>query len=60
MWGVLIILAMILIPYQVWVMTGASHYWDGVYIVFGTAILTIIVSFTFYYFNVKKFNLRVE
>lgn len=56
MWGVLIILAMIRIPYHVWVLTGSSPYWDGAYIVFGAALLTIILSFTFYYFSVKKFN----
>ncbi|MCP8616357.1 hypothetical protein [Salirhabdus salicampi] len=48
LWGVLIILAMGFIPYQVWVLTGSSHYWDGVYIVGGTALLTIAVSFIFF------------
>lgn len=56
MLGVLIIFAMILIPYQVWVLTGSSHYFDAVYIIGGTTLITIIVSFTFYYFRAKKFN----
>ncbi|GAA0479660.1 hypothetical protein GCM10008986_00120 [Salinibacillus aidingensis] len=48
-WVVLIISAFIYIPYKVWVLTGRSHYWDGAYIIGGTALLTIIISFVFYY-----------
>ncbi|MBM7661097.1 hypothetical protein JOC85_001869 [Bacillus mesophilus] len=49
LWGVLIIATIIFIPYQVWVLTGSSTYWDGAYIVLGTALITAIISFVFYF-----------
>ncbi|CQR47525.1 hypothetical protein BN1058_01848 [Paraliobacillus sp. PM-2] len=56
LWGVLVISALIIIPYQVWVLTGSSQYWDGVYIIGGTALLTITVSIISYYKSSMKFN----
>jgi len=56
LWGLLVFAAIIFIPYQVWVLTGSSHYWDGVFIIGGTGILTITVSFIFYYKSSVKFN----
>lgn len=56
LWGVLVIGAFIFIPYQVWVLTGSSHDWDGVYIIGGTAFLTITICFIFYYKSTVKFN----
>ncbi|QHS22396.1 hypothetical protein GWK91_05260 [Virgibacillus sp. MSP4-1] len=48
-WVILIISSFIYIPYNVWILTGRSHYWDGVYITGGTALITIITSFVYYY-----------
>jgi len=56
LWGVLVVSAIIFIPYQVWVLTGSSHYFDAVYIIGGTAFLTTTLSFIFYYKSAKKFN----
>ncbi len=56
LWGVLVIAAMIYIPYQVWLLAGSSPYWDGLYIIAGTVLLTISLSFIFYYKNSVKFN----
>ncbi|SDZ83892.1 hypothetical protein SAMN05421743_101376 [Thalassobacillus cyri] len=56
LWGVLVIAAMIFIPYKVWMLTGSSPYWDGFYIVGGTALLTITVSFIFYYKSSVKLS----
>ncbi|GGM18363.1 hypothetical protein GCM10011351_00190 [Paraliobacillus quinghaiensis] len=49
LWGVVIIAAMIFIPYQVWTISGSSTYWDGAYILLGTGLITAIFSFIFYY-----------
>lgn len=56
LWGVLIVTSMILIPYQVWVITGGSNYWDGVYIFLGTGLLSILISFIFYNKVAAKYN----
>ena len=56
LWGIFILVALIVIPYQVWELTGKSQDWDGVYIIGGTALLTIVVSFVFYY----KSSLKVK
>ncbi|WP_217585862.1 hypothetical protein [Lentibacillus saliphilus] len=56
LWGIPVFIAIMLIPYQVWILTGSSRYWDGVYIIGGTAILTIAVSFVFYYKCSVKYN----
>ena len=56
LWGVLVISALIFTPYQVWVITGSSHYWDGAYILGGSVILTIAVGCIFYYKSATKFN----
>ncbi|WP_113927073.1 hypothetical protein [Bacillus sp. P14.5] len=56
LWGVLVISAIIFIPYQVWVLTGKSHYFDAVYIIGGTALLTIALSFIYYYKSAVKYN----
>ena len=56
LWGLLVFAAIIFIPYQVGVLTGSSHNWDGFYIIGGIGILTITVSFIFYYRSSVKFN----
>ncbi|MFE8700834.1 hypothetical protein ACFYKX_09425 [Cytobacillus sp. FJAT-54145] len=56
LWGVLVIAAIIFIPYQVWILTGSSHYWDGVYIIGGATLFTIIISFIFYYKSTVKYS----
>lgn len=48
-WGFPMVVTLIFIPYQTWIFVGKSSDWDGVYIVIGTAIITILSSFTFYY-----------
>ena len=53
-WGIPLILALVFIPYQVWILAGKSNAWDGVYVISGTAFLTIIISFIFYYKNKVK------
>jgi tellurite resistance protein TehA-like permease len=55
-WGIPLISALVLIPYQVWVLSGKSIDWDGVYIIGGAAVLTIVISFTFYYKSKVKFS----
>lgn len=52
-WGIVIFCAILFIPYQVWVLTGKSHYFDAVYIIGGTALITTIISFIFYYKSLK-------
>jgi hypothetical protein len=54
--GIPVIVALANIPYQVWVLTGKSNDWDGVYIIGGTAIIVIIISFVFYNKRKLKFN----
>ncbi|WP_227940405.1 hypothetical protein [Alkalihalobacillus deserti] len=54
--GIPVIVALAFIPYQVWVLAGESNDWDGVYIIGGTAIVSIIISFVFYYKGKLKFN----
>lgn len=56
LWGLLVFAAIIFLPYQVWALTESSHYWDGVFIIGGTVILTITVSFIFYYKTSVKSN----
>ncbi|WP_430787254.1 hypothetical protein VBD025_15970 [Virgibacillus flavescens] len=56
LWGILVISAIIFIPYQVWVLTGSSHYWDGAYIIGGTALLTIVLTFVFYYKSTSRYH----
>ncbi|ENH96865.1 hypothetical protein J416_08444 [Gracilibacillus halophilus YIM-C55.5] len=60
LWGVVVISTIIFIPYQVWVLTGKSLYWDGVYIIGGTALLTIAISFIFYYKSKVKLTDSVK
>ncbi|WP_208586178.1 hypothetical protein [Gracilibacillus suaedae] len=60
LWGVLVIAAIIFIPYQVWVITGSSPYWDGVYVIGGTALLTITVSFIIYDKSYQRGNVNDE
>ncbi|UOE93319.1 hypothetical protein [Alkalihalobacillus sp. LMS39] len=54
--GIPTIVALLFIPYQVWVLFGKSHDWDGVYTIGGTAIIVIAISFVFYYKRKLKFN----
>mgnify|MGYP001167322390 CR=1 FL=1 len=49
LWGALVIAALILIPYEVWVITGKSPYLDGAIILLGTGLLTAVMSFVYYY-----------
>jgi len=42
--------------YQVWVLAGSSVYWDGVCVVLGTALLTAIICFSFYYKVNARYN----
>jgi hypothetical protein len=56
LWWALVAFALILIPYQVWILTGRSHYFDAVYIIGGTIILMLALSFIFYYKCAVKFN----
>ncbi|MBP3951807.1 hypothetical protein [Bacillus suaedae] len=54
--GIPTIVALVFIPYQVWVLTGKSNNWDGVYILGGTVVAVIIISFIFYYKRKLRFN----
>ncbi|AST91277.1 MULTISPECIES: hypothetical protein [Sutcliffiella] len=56
LWGIVVVSAILTIIYQVWVVTGKSSYWDGVFILGGTALLTFFSSFWFYYKSSVKFN----
>ncbi|WP_411955039.1 hypothetical protein ACKXGF_04500 [Alkalibacillus sp. S2W] len=49
LWGTFIVTLIIFIPYQVWTVTGMSTYWGGVYIFGGSLLLTIALTFIFYY-----------
>jgi heme/copper-type cytochrome/quinol oxidase subunit 2 len=55
LWWSLVAFALIFIPYQVWILTGRSHYFDAVYIIGGTIILMLALIF-FYYKCAVKFN----
>lgn len=48
-WGLLLLGCLILIPFEVWVLTGSSNDWDGVYIVAATFIMTLILCYAYYY-----------
>ncbi|MBP3951099.1 hypothetical protein [Bacillus suaedae] len=54
--GIPTIAALVFIPHQVWVLTGKSNDWDGVYIIGGTAIIVMVISFVFYYKKKLKLN----
>jgi hypothetical protein len=49
LWGGLAVAGYLFTTYQVWVLAGSSVYWDGVYVLLGTALLTAIICFVFYY-----------
>ncbi|NMH67946.1 hypothetical protein HF072_04005 [Bacillus sp. RO3] len=50
-WGVWYCFFFLLIPYQIWVITGSSSGWDGAYIIGGAAVFTVIMSFAYYSIN---------
>jgi len=54
LWGILLMFCVLLIPYQVWVITGSSNDWDGVYILGAVLIVTVILCFTMYSKYKKK------
>ncbi|MGD6966231.1 hypothetical protein ACQCVP_07375 [Rossellomorea vietnamensis] len=56
LYGIPLIGALAFIPYQVWVITGKSEDWDGMFIMGGTAITAIILSYFIYYKRKLKFN----
>jgi len=56
LWGFPIVVTLLFIPYQTWILSGRSSDWDGVYIIFGTAIITILISFTIYYKSKVKLD----
>lgn len=56
MWGLPVVVTLLFIPYQMWILTGKSSDWDGVYIGMGTAIITILSSFIIYYRLKVKLN----
>ncbi len=51
--GLMMVLSLFLIISQVWVMTGGSHDWDGVYVVGGTIVLTLLISFWYFFKTIK-------
>ncbi|TYR78382.1 hypothetical protein FZC66_19705 [Priestia megaterium] len=54
-WGILLVSCIVFAPYQVWVLTGASNDWDGVYMIEASLIATLFICVTFYSkFKVKK------
>ena len=55
-WGILNVLLMLFIIYQVWKISGSSTYWDGAYIIAASSIVTIILSFGFYGWLKKRIN----
>jgi hypothetical protein len=57
LYGIPTIIAMVYIPYQMWVLTGKSNDWDGVYVIVGSALITIIISYVYYY-KKKRLNLQ--
>ncbi|MFC0560830.1 hypothetical protein [Halalkalibacter alkalisediminis] len=55
LWGIIFVSCILFIPYQIWVLTGSSNDWNGVYIIGASVIATIIMCFTFYStFKIKK------
>ncbi|WP_088104240.1 hypothetical protein [Halalkalibacter urbisdiaboli] len=55
LWGIIFVSCIVFIPYQVWVLTGSSNDWDGMYIIGATVIAIVIICLTFYSkFKVKK------
>jgi len=55
LYGIPMIATLVFIPYQVWVLTGESNDWDGVYIIGGTALSIIVISLVYYYKRKLKF-----
>ncbi|WNF38777.1 hypothetical protein RJD24_10290 [Bacillaceae bacterium IKA-2] len=47
-WAIFLVICILFIPYQVWVLTGSSNDWDGVYIIGATILVTIVLCFTAY------------
>ncbi|MBM4761080.1 hypothetical protein [Bacillus sp. B15-48] len=56
LWGIILVFLILVIPYEVWSLTGSSNDWDGVYITGATAIGTIIFCFSYYYRLKSKYN----
>lgn len=56
LWGFPLVVTLLFIPYQTWILTGRSSGWDGGYILFGIAIITILISFTIYYKSKVKLD----
>ncbi|BCB03993.1 hypothetical protein [Bacillus sp. KH172YL63] len=49
LWGLILLTLLMFIPYQIWVLTGSSAGWDGMYIIGGTGLLMVIFSFAYFY-----------
>lgn len=56
-WGLLVLMLFFLIPMIIWKLSGGSTNWDGVYIIFASAIGTIALFFG-YYSRLKAKHLR--
>lgn len=47
-WGLLVLMLFFLIAMIIWKLSGGSTNWDGVYIIFASAIGTIVFFFGYY------------
>ncbi|WP_430786706.1 hypothetical protein VBD025_14510 [Virgibacillus flavescens] len=47
--GIVLCTIILVIPYQIWMLTGSSHDWDAAYIIGATAIITVVFCFYYYY-----------
>lgn len=55
MWGILLVICLLFIPFQIWVITGSSNNWDGVYMIGASIIATLFICMAFYSkFKVNK------
>lgn len=48
LWGILLGVCILIIPYQIWIITGSSTDWNGVYIIGIAFLVTVVMSMTFY------------
>ncbi|MGX1193026.1 hypothetical protein [Metabacillus sp. SLBN-84] len=54
--GIVIVLSLIFITYEVWILAGSSEDWDGVYISTAAVIGTVLLSFGYYHRVKSKYS----
>lgn len=54
--GIVTVLSLLFITYEVWILAGSSEDWDGVYISAATVIGTVLLSFGYYHRVKSKYS----